>query len=222
MNRSLAIAAVAWLLLGAAAVPARPAADDDPPTAVQTATYTVQVEHGQVRSLEIHPKAGGRLVADRFVNDAQSRKEEARDLPYEFCQTAACRSTCNYAQLTRPIRRLSRYDANGRLVWRWQGQGAGAIGLIAHRDADCLSPDGRYLTVLMYELEDDDTYGAFTQLLGPAVLDLHGPRFVGARGLGSNKDLVIGWKPDAPSILIVDEGGADSDHPHYRYSHPRP
>lgn len=206
------------------ALVAAPAWAEAPTTADRTAAYRLAIDHGAVRAVEILPKGGGRIVADVFVSDPGSLRSEAAALGSTVCSDDACRSGCGYARLARPFRRLTRYDAAGRRLWTWRVKdGAGAVQLLGRPGADCLSPDGRYLTVELYDLQGEGA-DATAADLGPGVLNLAKRTFSGAEGLGGKKDAVVGWAPGRPALLVVEQdAGTEHDGPpRYRSSHPRP
>lgn len=211
---------------------ARPAADVSQtaePAATRPATASARFEiesaNGRVVRIVLHPTTGKeRYVFDGFVDDEAAVREEAariaaRPAKPAFCaafaDAAACRQSCGWAEAARPFTRVTRYAADGS-AHRLTGAHAAPLRLNAgagsHSNAhgDCVSPDGRYLSVFL-------VVGAGAQAALPNVVELADSlpnvRFAGRRSAkiyGEDRYFdFAGWLPAADHTLRFSYGGGD-------------
>ena len=191
---------LALILLTAAAV------------APSTSRWHVQGEPGAITSLTGIVRSGGRIVADRMVDDADKKRSERSILS----RSKARSGTCAWAIDVRPFTRLRRFAKDGRLLWEWNvGLRNTALSLANPGDDDCLSPDGGRLLVTAYHYESDSIDPA-----DPAPVELrddgviavdHHPRFVAAKGARTgqeygerHKTQLVGWRRGSPATLLFD------------------
>ena len=197
----------------------------------RTATFDITMKDGRVERIAIHvPATGEDYLVDRFIDDDNAIAAEAeafqRDDADRGCTPAdpdrACRTACAHAENARPFTRLRRRSANGRMTTLWPVEkerfagralkfDAGASSA-SSRDGDCVSPDGRYISLCgypaPYESERGKTPGiyALTRNL-PAV---------SFRGVASRKVygedryfLFGGWTKGKAHTLQFSWGGDD-------------
>ena len=230
-------ASLAWLALGAAAshaadagVPpsraAVPAAASSPATAHPGARFDIETRDGRIERIVVQ-RAGSdaRLVFDGFSADEDALRDEARRVAARqakpaFCASAAlddaqCRQTCGWAEAARPFTRvtLQSSDGSSRVLSGAKPTplrfNAGA-GSHTSKQGDCLSPDGRYLSVYA-------VVGSGTDSARPAIVELadglHDARFVGERtGKVYGEDRYfdfVGWVAAQPHVLEFSYGRAD-------------
>jgi hypothetical protein len=140
------------------------------------ATWRIEGAPGAVRAIAGTVRTGGRIVADGFVDDAESVRRERAAL----ADPRAPAGSCDRAAGARPFTRLRRFAADGRLLWAWRvSDEEQALRLLAGTPGDCLSPDGGRLLVVSHRLAP----GEPVYELGVAVVAVdHDPRFVEAKG----------------------------------------
>lgn len=207
-------------------------ATNAPPTAVPAATtaaasarFEIESANGRVVRIVLHPAAGKeRYVFDGFVDDEAAVREEAariaaRPAKPAFCaafaDAALCRQSCGWAEAARPFTHVTRYAADGS-AHRLSGSdtapmrfNAGA-GSHSNLHGDCLSPDGRYLSVFLVA-------GAGAQAALPGVVELAdglpSVRFAGRRTAkiyGEDRYFdFAGWLPRSEHTLRFSYGGGD-------------
>jgi len=230
-------ASLAWLALGAAAShaadagapPSRaavPAAVSSPATARPGARFEIETRDGRIERIVVaQADSAARLVFDRFTDDEDALRDEARRVAARpampaFCASAAldetrCRQTCGWAEAARPFTRvtLQSSDGSSRVLSGAKPTplrfNAGA-GSHTSKQGDCLSPDGRYLSVYA-------VVGTGADSARPAVIELadglHDARFVGERtGKVYGEDRYFdfaGWVAAQPHVLKFSYAGAD-------------
>lgn len=147
-----------------------------PQAAQAAATWTVDGPPGAVRQITGAVRAGGRIVADRFVGSPVERREEAA----AFRADRSPRGSCARAASARPFTRLRRFAADGRLLWTWGLSGDGAaVRLMAGDGGDCLSPDGGRLLLIGFMIQAD---AVLKEVDGRVLAVDRRPRFVAANG----------------------------------------
>lgn len=191
---------LALLLLAAAAV------------APSTSVWQVEGEPGAITSLTGTVKSGGRIVADRMVDDADRKRSEQSILS----RSKARSGTCAWAANVRPFTRLRRFSKNGRLLWKWDiGREDQALSLPNTGEDDCLSPDGGRLlvTINQYEADPiDPSDRAAVVRMGDGVIAVdHKPRFVDAQGARTHRQFgdghatqLVGWRRGSPATLLFE------------------
>jgi hypothetical protein len=194
-------------------------------TATTSPRFEIESADGRVVRIVLHPAAGSeRYVFDGFVDDAAAVRDEAariaaRPAKPAFCaafaDAAACRQSCGWAEAARPFTRVTRYAADGA-AHRLSGSDAVPLRLNAgagshsNLHGDCLSPDGRYLSVFV-------AAGAGAQAALPSVVELTDGlpdvRFAGRRSAkvyGEDRYFdFAGWLPAAEHTLRFSYGGGD-------------
>lgn len=199
---------LALLLLAAAAV------------APSTSVWQVEGEPGAITSLTGVVKTGGRIVADRMVDDADRKRSEHSILS----RSKARSGPCAWAANVRPFTRLRRFAKNGRLLWAWDiGREDRALGLPNTGKDDCLSPDGGRLLVTINQYESDPidpSDRAAVVRMGDGVIAVdRKPRFVAAKGARTGQEYgeghatqLVGWQRGRPATLLFEVVG-DADAP---------
>lgn len=174
------------------------------PIAAPAAVWTVDGEPGSIRRITGKVKTGGQIVADGFLNDAESAADEKR----QFAYADGPAGSCARAAAARPFTRLRRFAANGRLLWEWRvsKKSGQALRLLAVPPGDCLSPDGGRLLVSSYGVTEYPP----PALLGAAVIAVdRRPRFVDVKGrhtgetFGANRITAPdGWRGGGDATLL--------------------
>lgn len=188
----------------------------EPALAGRTADYRLAMRNGLVERVEITPIAGRvRFIADRFVSSAAFEEAERMEFRTPLpsgpsCRasySAACAGTCSAAARARPFTRLRAIDArSGRTLWTWRSAEQ-PVDLLSGRTGECLSPDGRALTVIFHTTED---VSVFQAPRGFGVLTLS-PRadFATVVGRVTGEEFghkrftgVEGWRRGRPATLV--------------------
>lgn len=230
---SAAAFAVAGLIVAAACAAASadaegqhaPAAKAGSVAAPASATrFEVETANGRIERVLLYPAGrSDHYVFDHFVDDQDAIRSEARRLATwsAFCEAASlddatCRQTCGWAEAARPFERVTLWPAKGasrvlsaarQMPLRFN---AGADSQSNDR-GDCLSPDGRYLSVFA---QPDAAGGAGSPLIVQLGKGLPDVRFVGRRSAktyGGERDYFFaGWLPGAPHTLKFSYGGDEA------------
>ena len=191
------------------------------------ARFEVTRAGNAVQRIEARLPGGDRLVADRFDRSAAAINEERQRFALpgvceRFPTTAACHRSCAWASFARPFRRLSRFDSDGRLRWRWTppeqalsfepGDPLGGTTGSPPPNTGCVAPNGRFLTVRIYAPGNPFALGYGMIRLAPR------PGFVDATGERTGETFSlprytapIGWRAPATFVFQVEnqaDGGA--------------
>jgi hypothetical protein len=202
------------------------AAASSPAAAGSGARFEIETRDGRIERIVVQ-RAGSaaRLVFDGFSNQEDALRDEARRVAARpakpaFCATAAlddaqCRQACGWAEVARPFTRvtLQSSDGSSHVLSGTQPTplrfNAGA-GSHTNKQGDCLSPDGRYLSVYA-------VVGAGADSARPAIIELadglRDTRFVGERSgkvYGEDRYFdFVGWVAAQPHVLRFSYAGAD-------------
>lgn len=188
--------------------------DEAPPVAQHTADCVVTRREGLVSGIEIRPNAGGRIVADAFVDAPEWVADEKAGWAAGVCKYPVRRATGFEVARARPFQRLTGYSAAGARLRTWRaGAGHAAVQLSASSTNDGLSPNGRYLTVLRFPGAPGDDTGSAA--LPSVVRVAPPPRFV-REGLRSSKDGMGGWVRHHPALEIAPNTGVEGAEPQVR------
>ncbi|MEP7042185.1 MAG: hypothetical protein ABI843_03940 [Dokdonella sp.] len=214
-GRRWACAIALNLLFGAAL------ADADETVAPVAARFVIESVGGHVERITIRTPGGATYVLDHFVGSAVALAEETQRFaaPVQqqaFCATfghdeQACKQSCGWAENARAFTRVTLQSA-GKPVLLWNNPKAALrlnAGAASHTGlrGECLSPDGRFLSVF-------GDVGAAT----PAIVALR-PKLpnVPFIGEGSGKTYgadryfdFIGWRSGAQHTLQFSYGGSDT------------
>ncbi|WP_010187515.1 hypothetical protein [Sphingomonas sp. PAMC 26605] len=186
--------------------------------APSTSVWRIEGAPGAITSLTGIVKSGGRIVADRMVDDADRKRAEQSILS----RWQARSGSCGWAANVRPFTRLRRFAKDGRLLWTWDvGREGQALSLPNTGKADCLSPDGGRLlvTINQYRSDSSDASGrAAVARMGDGVIAVdRRPRFVRAKGARTEQAFgdgpataLTGWQRGRPATLLFDVVG-DAD-----------
>lgn len=176
------------------------------PVVPSTSVWQVEGEPGAITSLTGIVRSGGRIVADRLVDDPDLQASERSGLTSGHTR----RGSCAWAAAVRPFTRLRRFARDGHLLWEWHvNREQQAVQLLANSDGDCLSPDGGRLLVTAHAYQPDDPG---ISPLGPAVVAVdHRPRFVDAIGARTHQrfesargTFLVGWQRGKPATLLFE------------------
>jgi len=199
---------LALLLLAAAAV------------APSTSVWKVEGTPGAITSLTGIVKSGGRIVADRMVDDVDRKRSEQSILS----RSQARSGPCGWAANVRPFTRLRRFAKDGRLLWTWDvAREDQALSLPNTGKADCLSPDGGRLLVTINQYgsgSSDASDRTAVVRMGDGVIAVdRKPRFVPAKGARTGQAFgdghateLTGWQRGRPATLLFDVV-SDADNP---------
>jgi len=194
--------------------------------AVRGARFDIETREGRIERIVVQQTGSdARLVFDGFSDDEDALRDEARRMAARpakpaFCAGAAlddaqCRQTCGWAEVARPFTRVTLQSPDGRshvlsgaksTPMRFNA-GAGSH---TSKQGDCLSPDGRYLSVYA-------VVGTGADSARPAIIELtdglRDARFVGERtGKVYGEDRYfdfVGWVAAQPHVLRFSYAGAD-------------
>lgn len=201
-----------------------PAAPRSPtPAPVPTAQFDAQSAGGRVTRIVMRPAGSpDYYVFDGFVETSaalavEQKRMVARSPRPAFCAAsqddqATCEKACGWIQPVRPFTRVTLQTAAGRSqLLTSPGDTRLRFNAGGREQGDCLSPDGRYLSVFA-EIDDDAPAGARAMIV-ELVPGLPAARFVGQRsGRTYGEDRYFdfaGWDAGHPHALLFSWGGDD-------------
>lgn len=201
--------------------------------AIQTAIFDVVVKDGKVDHIAIRVSATGEeYLINRFVDDDKEALQEAQAFRHGYASPGCavtganqeCRSTCAWAENARPFTRVWRRTVGGRwqVLWpvgseRTDGRAfkfyAGASSKSSN-DGDCISPDGRFVSLYGYSEPYQSGPGKFPGIYALAKR-LPAVPFKGAsshKSYGEDRYFdFAGWKSGLPHTLLFNWGGDDGN-----------
>jgi hypothetical protein len=182
--------------------------------------FEIAKAHGLVKQIKVHLADQGKvLVLDRFTDievfverEKQEFSKPARLDPVckKLPGSRVCEQTCYWAGKARPFARARLLNAAGQVQWRWQAGEEDTLSRLLPSSTDkvadgaCLSPDGKYLTTLIYGPRVSD------EPLGAEVLNV-AARFKGVDAIGAKTKKPFGdkrgtyfvrWQAGRPHTLV--------------------